>query len=69
MDGPTHAVTMSRSEPVPVLATFLTVRRGRDPFFKFFMKSLFPKQVDRYQKSSGCGPGRYTSRTGGISTT
>jgi len=38
---------------VPVLATFFTVRRGRDPFFKFFMKSLFPKQVDRYQKEFG----------------
>ena len=38
---------------VPVLATFFTVRRGRDPFFKFFMQKLFPKQVDRYEKEFG----------------
>jgi len=38
---------------VPVLATFFTVRRGRDPFFKFFMQKLFPKQVDRYEKDFG----------------
>ena len=41
---------------MPVLATFFTVRRGRDPFFKFFMKSLFPKQVDRYEKEFGALP-------------
>ena len=38
---------------MPVLATFFTVRRGRDPFFKFFMQKLFPKQVDRYEKEFG----------------
>ncbi len=38
---------------MPVLATFFTVRRGRDPFFKFFMQKLFPKQVDRYEKDFG----------------
>jgi len=27
---------------MPVLATFFSVRRGRDPFFKFFMRKLFP---------------------------
>ena len=30
---------------MPVLATYFSVRRGRDPFFKFFMKTLFPRQV------------------------
>ena len=38
---------------MPVLATFFTVRRGRDPFFKFFMKTLFPKQVARYETDFG----------------
>jgi hypothetical protein len=38
---------------VPVLATFFSVRRGRDPFFKFFMQKLFPKQVERYEKDFG----------------
>ena len=27
---------------MPVLATYFSVRRGRDPFFKFFMKTFFP---------------------------
>ena len=30
---------------MPVLATFFSVRRGRDPFFKFFMQKVFPRQV------------------------
>ena len=38
---------------MPVLATFFTVRRGRDPFFKFFMQKLFPKQVARYEQEFG----------------
>jgi hypothetical protein len=33
---------------VPVLATYFSVRRGRDPFFKFFMRTIFPKQVKEY---------------------
>ncbi len=38
---------------MPVLATFFSVRRGRDPFFKFFMRKMFPRQVDRYEKEFG----------------
>ena len=38
---------------VPVLATYFTVRRGRDPFFKFYMKTLFPKQVRQYSEKYG----------------
>jgi hypothetical protein len=38
---------------VPVLATYFTVRRGRDPFFKFFMKTLFPRQVREYEQKFG----------------
>jgi hypothetical protein len=40
-------------ESVPVLATFFSVRRGRDPFFKFFMQKLFPRQVKRYEDQFG----------------
>ena len=38
---------------MPVLATFFSVRRGRDPFFKFFMQKLFPRQVKRYEDQFG----------------
>ena len=38
---------------MPVLATFFSVRRGRDPFFKFFMHKLFPRQVKRYEEEFG----------------
>ncbi len=38
---------------MPVLATFFSVRRGRDPFFKFFMRTLFPRQVKRYEEEFG----------------
>jgi hypothetical protein len=38
---------------MPVLATFFSVRRGRDPFFKFFMRKVFPRQVKRYEKDFG----------------
>jgi hypothetical protein len=38
---------------VPVLATFFSVRRGRDPFFKFFMKTLFPRQMREYDEKYG----------------
>ena len=38
---------------VPVLATFFSVRRGRDPFFKFFMKTIFPRQVREYEEKFG----------------
>ncbi len=41
------------TRPVPVLATFFSVRRGRDPFFKFFMRKLFPRQVKRYEEEFG----------------
>ena len=38
---------------VPVLATYFSVRRGRDPFFKFFMRTIFPKQVKEYEEKFG----------------
>ena len=38
---------------MPVLATYFTVRRGRDPFFKFYMKTLFPRQVREYGEKYG----------------
>ena len=38
---------------MPVLATYFTVRRGRDPFFKFYMKTLFPRQVRQYSEKYG----------------
>src|SRR2546426_12532711 len=38
---------------VPVLATYFSVRRGRDPFFKFFMKTIFPRQVREYEARFG----------------
>ena len=38
---------------VPVLATFFSVRRGRDPFFKFFMKTIFPRQIKEYEEKFG----------------
>jgi N-acetyl-beta-hexosaminidase len=41
------------SRAVPVLATYFTVRRGRDPFFKFYMKTLFPRQVRQYSEKYG----------------
>src|SRR5258705_3912781 len=41
------------SGPVPVLATYFNVRRGRDPFFKFYMKTLFPRQVREYSEKYG----------------
>ena len=34
---------------MPVLATFFSVRRGRDAFFKFFMRTMFPRQVRDYE--------------------
>ena len=38
---------------MPVLATFFSVRRGRDPFFKFFTRKVFPRQVKRYEDEFG----------------
>jgi len=38
---------------VPVLATFFSVRRGRDPFFKSFMRKVFPRQAKRYEEEFG----------------
>ena len=40
-------------QPVPVLATYFSVRRGRDPFFKFFMRKIFPRQVKGYEEKFG----------------
>jgi hypothetical protein len=38
---------------VPVLATYFSVRRGRDPFFKFFMRTIFPRQLKDYEERHG----------------
>lgn len=38
---------------MPVLATFFNVRRGRDSFFKFFMRTIFPRQVREYEEKFG----------------
>ncbi len=38
---------------MPVLATYVSVRRGRDPFFKFFMRTIFPRQVKEYEERFG----------------
>ena len=38
---------------MPVLATYFSVRRGRDPFFKFFMRTIFPRQVQEYEEKYG----------------
>ena len=38
---------------MPVLATYFTVRRGRDPFFKFYMKTLFPRQMRETSEKYG----------------
>jgi hypothetical protein len=38
---------------MPVLATYFSVRRGRDPFFKFFMRTLFPRQMREYERKYG----------------
>ncbi len=48
-----RAVWNREPDAVPVLATFFSVRRGRDPFFKFFMRKLFPRQVKRYEEEFG----------------
>src|SRR5687767_896494 len=39
--------------PVPVLATYFSVRRGRDAFFKFYMKTLFARQMREYADKYG----------------
>ena len=44
---------MRPAAPVPVLATYFSVRRGRDPFFKFFMRTIFPRQVKDYEDRFG----------------
>jgi hypothetical protein len=38
---------------VPVLATYFSVRQGRDAFFKFYMRTLFPRQVREYGDKYG----------------
>ena len=38
---------------MPVLSTYFSIRRGRDPFFKFFMRTLFPRTVKEYEKKFG----------------
>jgi len=57
-DGPVRQYARpshTREDPatVPVLATYFSVRRGRDPFFKFFMRTIFPKQVKDYEEKFG----------------
>ena len=48
---PRHA--QGGPDTVPVLATYFSVRRGRDPFFKFFMRTIFPRQVKDYEEKFG----------------
>jgi hypothetical protein len=38
---------------VPVLVTYFSVRRGRDAFFKFFMSTIFPRQLRDYEQKFG----------------
>jgi hypothetical protein len=38
---------------VPVLATYFSVRPGRDAFFKFFMTTVFPRQVRQWEEKYG----------------
>jgi hypothetical protein len=38
---------------VPVLATYFSVRRGRDAFFKFYMRTLFARQLREYEAKYG----------------
>ena len=38
---------------MPVLATYFSVRRGRDPFFKFYMRTIFARQLRDYEKKYG----------------
>jgi hypothetical protein len=38
---------------VPVMATYFSVRRGRDAFFKYYMKTLFARQVREYEAKYG----------------
>jgi hypothetical protein len=64
LDRPRATIPSGRRKPtpvcpredrtnVPVLATYFSVRRGRDPFFKFFMRTIFPKQVKDYEEKFG----------------
>src|SRR4029079_1086556 len=39
--------------PRPRLAPDFSVRRGRDAFFKFYMKTLFARQVREYEAKYG----------------
>ncbi len=48
-----HSFAQGGPRNVPVLATYFSVRRGRDPFFKFFMRTIFPKQVRDYEEQFG----------------
>jgi hypothetical protein len=41
------------SATVPVLATFFSVRRGRDAFFKFFMREVFPARCCEQEAKFG----------------
>jgi hypothetical protein len=50
---PSGACPGGSNRLVPVLATYFSVRRGRDPFFKFFMRTIFPKQVKEYEERFG----------------
>ena len=53
MRGPYGSKADASLTAMPVLATFFSVRRGRDPFFKFFMRKVFPRQVKRYEEEFG----------------
>ncbi len=38
---------------MPILVTYFNVRRGRDAFFKFFMRTVFPRTVKEYEEKFG----------------
>ena len=38
---------------MPVLMTYFSVRRGRDQFFKFFMKTVFPRRIREQEEKFG----------------
>ena len=35
---------------MPVLATYFSVSRGRDLFFKFYMRTIFNRKLREYEK-------------------
>jgi hypothetical protein len=53
VENPLSSQRRGAEPSVPVLATYFSVRRGRDPFFKFFMRTIFPRRVKDYEERFG----------------